>query len=247
MTVPPLGNGHGPDHLASLISTLRDRGGTAALCAHCHTEIPTVSGVGLTVFALSSRRFVLGTSGPLIDQIEDLQISLDQGPCVNAVGDGTPVLVDDLASADATRRWPRFAAQALRRGVAAMFAFPVLVDAWPVAVLDLCRTTPGPLSEDDRRLAMTYASAAAVLMETTSTLAYNSAGAAVSVEVARTQQATGMVMGQATADATTALHQLRTNAFDRDLPLAAVVDEVLAGRLRFDPPPADELSRAGGA
>ena len=217
-----------------LITTLRAAGGTAALCAHCHTDIPTVSGVGLTLFAVTARRVVIGTSGRLIDEVEDLQITLDQGPCVDAVAAHARVLVDDLTGGLAVRRWPRFAARAVSRGVLAMFAFPVIVDARPVAVLDLCRSTPGPMSPHEQDRAAAYAAAAAVLMAD-DMRAGDSAGAAVSPEVARTQQATGMVMSQATADSATALHRLRTHAFHRGLPLAAVVDEVLVGSLRFDP------------
>ena len=220
--------------MSHLLTTLRAAGGTAALCAHCHTDIPTVSGVGVTLFAVPTRRVVIGTAGNLIDQIEDLQITLDQGPCVDAVAAHAPVLVDDLTGVLAVRRWPRFATRAVSRGVLAMFAFPVIVDARPVAVLDLCRSTPGPMSPHEQDLAAAYAAAAGVLMAD-DVRAGGSAGAVVSPEVARIQQATGMVMSQATADSMTALHRLRTHAFHHGLPLAAVVDEVLAGSLRFGP------------
>jgi hypothetical protein len=222
--------------MSHLISTLRAAGGTAVLCAHCHADIPTVGGVGLTLFAAPGRRVVIGSSGALIDQVEDLQITLDEGPCVDAAAARTPVLVDDLAGGSAVRQWPQFAVQASRCGVKAMFAFPVIVDGRPVAVLDLCRARPGPLSDHDRDRAHAYAGAAAVMLADDMRPG-TSTGAAVSLDVARVQQATGMVMGQATTDAVTALHQLRTHALRRSVPLATVVDQVLAGSLRFDPDP----------
>ncbi|MET0423790.1 MAG: GAF domain-containing protein [Actinoplanes sp.] len=230
------GEFHQPDHAAALVAQLRAEGGTAAFCGCCHERIPSVSGVGLTMFATPGRRFVLGTSGLLIDEIEDLQIQLDQGPCVEAFTSRTPILVENLADAAARRSWPRFAPEALRAGVAAVFAYPVLAGAEPVAVLDLCRAGPGPLPDDDDRRARTFAVAASALL-IDDLYEGDSAGAAVSSTAARTQQATGMVMGQATIGAGAALHRLRDDALDRDLPLSVVVNEVLAGRLRFDSQP----------
>ena len=40
--------------------------------------------------------------------LEDAQFTLGQGPCVEALADGAPVLIADLA--DAGERWPAFTA-----------------------------------------------------------------------------------------------------------------------------------------
>ena len=223
-----------PDEIALLVAQLRTESGTAALCGRCHERIPSVSGIGLTLFATRTRRFVLGTSGLLIEHAEDLQIRLDQGPCVEAFTNREPVLVEDLAGDDAVRRWPHFAAEALRVGVAAVFTFPVLADTAPVAVLDLCRSSPGPLPDGAYDQARLFAAAAATLL-VDDLIGADNAGAEVSTLVARTQQATGMVMGQAAVNGTDALRRLRGHAFSHDIPLSAVVDEILAGILRFDP------------
>lgn len=224
--------------VASLVAQLRAEGGTAALCGRCHDDIPSLSGVGLTVLASGGRRFVLGTTGPLIDRVEDLQIRLDQGPCLHALTVRAPVLVEDLAAEQARRSWPQFAPEARRGGVAAVFAFPVLTGTQPVAILDLCRATPGPLPHHAYERAVTFAAAAAVLLvDDFSDETPDGDGATVSIPAARTQEATGRVMGQAGIDAADALHRLRVHAFDRHLPLGAVVDDVLDGTLRFEPRP----------
>ncbi|MFI5933787.1 GAF domain-containing protein [Actinoplanes sp. NPDC051494] len=223
-----------PGDVAGLVARLRAGGGTAAICADCHAQLPSVSGVGLTAFDAAGRRFVLGTSGRLIDRIEDLQIRLDQGPCLTALAVQAPVLVECLADPEARRTWPRFTEEARRVGVAAVFAFPVLAGPDPVAVLNLCRDTPGPLPDDAYRSAVTFAAAAMTLLVDDLHLG-GSAGTAVSIPAARAQQATGMVMGQATIGAVDALHRLRGDAFGRDVPLSDVVDEVLDGTLRYGP------------
>ncbi|MGA5305893.1 GAF domain-containing protein [Nucisporomicrobium flavum] len=226
-----------PERTGELASVLRAAGGVAAVCAHCRSSLDTISGVGLTMFTGTARRFVLSADGPLIDHVEDLQISLDQGPCLDSVHSREPVLVEDLAATEATVRWPAFSTQARQRGIAAMFAFPVFVGGTPVAVLDICRTSRGPLSRSDHDRATLYAAAVAVLLVEDAEPGAGSpdhAGAAVPAAAARVQQATGMVMGQTGAGAAAALHRLRAYAFVQNRPVISVVDDVLDGRLRFD-------------
>ena len=45
-------------------------------------------------------------------RIEDLQVLLGQGPCVDAVSTGAPVLVDDITRQEVADRWPVFAPEA---------------------------------------------------------------------------------------------------------------------------------------
>ena len=76
--------------------------------------------------------------------IEDLQFTLGEGPCVDAVRSGSPVLLDDVrAVTDATRRWPAFVKEAESSGVRAVFAFPVQVGAIALGTLDLYRSRAG--------------------------------------------------------------------------------------------------------
>ena len=227
-----------PDHadrVAALVAALRSHRSTAVVCTSLLAAAGAIDGVGLTVFTTAGR-FVVGTAGVPSDRVEDLQITLDQGPCMDAYDGGEPVLADDLTDDEAVRRWPKFAAQAVTAGVRGVFAFPVLLDGRPVAVLSLCRTTPGGLSPGDYQHAVTHAAAAAVLLHDDANASdAESLGAAVEPAAADLQQATGMVMVQADVDATTALHRLRAHAFAHDRPVHDIVAEILGRRLRFDP------------
>ena len=55
---------------------------------------------------------IAATDGPAAE-LEDLQFTLGEGPCVDASETGRPVLQPDLA-ATAPQRWPAFAGGALR-------------------------------------------------------------------------------------------------------------------------------------
>src|SRR5438477_4819214 len=55
--------------------------------------------------------------------LEVFQLQSDEGPCLEAIRTGQPVIEPDLSHAQ--QRWPRFAPAALRVGVAAVHALPM--------------------------------------------------------------------------------------------------------------------------
>jgi len=120
-------------------------GGAAAdrLCAGC-VDLLGVDGAALSVVNAGAF-FSVGVCGAVIGEVEQLQFTLGEGPCLEAVSLSAPVLAADLNGPD-TQRWPVFADAAVRMGVRAVFALPVAVAGFPVGVLSLCRHRPGPLS-----------------------------------------------------------------------------------------------------
>ena len=134
----------------------------AGLVHGCARALP-VTGVGLALMTDGGPAgTVAATDGPALE-LEDLQYTLGEGPCVDASRTGRPVLQPDLA-ATAPRRWPAFAGGAWRPGVAAVFAFPLRVGAIRVGVLDLYRATPGTLTPGQLREALSFADAATLLL-----------------------------------------------------------------------------------
>lgn len=79
------------------------------------------------------------------DQLETLQFALGEGPCVQAVSTGSPVLVSDLREVRRTR-WPMFAEAASRTPARALYSLPLQIGAISVGVLDLYRDQPGMLT-----------------------------------------------------------------------------------------------------
>lgn len=101
------------------------------------------------------RQIVVHGTDPLSKELEDLQLTLGEGPCMQAVRTGSPVAAPDLVEAAAVA-WPSFAEQAVARGVRALFSYPLRV-SYPVrggtvhlGVLDLYRHSPGPLTESQQ-------------------------------------------------------------------------------------------------
>jgi hypothetical protein len=174
---------------------------------------------------------IAATDGPAME-LEELQFTLGEGPCVDASATGRPVLQPDLART-APLRWPAFAGGALDAGIRAVFAFPLRVGAIRVGVLDLYRDRPGPLSADDLSEALSFADAATLV------LLHEQAGAAgigtmpALDDRAEVHQATGVVSVHAEVGLAEALVLLRARAFADQRPLGDLARDVLDGTVDF--------------
>ena len=79
----------------------------AHLCSMAAEGLP-VDGVGLSVTGGPGRHSKVTATDDVSGHIEDLQVLLGQGPCVDAVATGAPVLVPDLEAPGVQARWPAF-------------------------------------------------------------------------------------------------------------------------------------------
>jgi len=203
----------------------------ASLAAACVRSL-SVTGVGLALMTDDGPAGIVAATDGAARELEELQFTLGEGPCVDASGTGRPVLQPDLA-ATAPLRWPAFAGGALEAGVRAVFAFPLRVGAIRVGVLDLYRERAGPLSADELTEALSFADAATLV------LLDAQAGSPVLVPVpvlddrAEVHQATGVVSVQAAVGLAEALVLLRARAFADPQPLGDLARKVLAGTVDF--------------
>src|SRR4051794_24310110 len=128
----------------------------------CAQSLP-VSGVGLALMTDDGPAGTVAASDGGALELEELQFTLGQGPCVDASRTGRPVLVPDLASTS-SRSWPQFGAGANAAGLRAVFAFPLQVGGIRLGVLDLYRDTAGELSGEQLAGALLFADAATELL-----------------------------------------------------------------------------------
>jgi plasmid stability protein len=203
----------------------------ASLAAACARSLP-VSGVGLALMTDEGPAGTIAATDGAAIQLEYLQFTLGEGPCVDASKTGRPVLQPDLALT-APPRWPAFAGGALDAGVRAVFAFPLRVGAIRVGVLDLYRDQAGPLSAEELTEALSFADAATLV------LLHEQAGVPVQGAVpvlderAEVHQATGVVSVQAAVGLAEGLLLLRARAFAEGRSLGDLARDVLAGTVDF--------------
>ena len=203
----------------------------ASLAAACVRSL-SVSGVGMALMTDQGPAGIIAATDGAAMELEELQFTLGEGPCVDASHSGRPVLQPDLART-APLRWPAFAGGALQAGVRALFAFPLQVGAIRVGVLDLYRDRVGPLSADELTEALSFADAATLVLLNVQ------AGYSVSMPVpvlddrAEVHQATGVVSVRAGVGLAEALVLLRARAFADERPLGNLASDVLAGTVSF--------------
>ncbi|WP_436499889.1 GAF and ANTAR domain-containing protein [Actinokineospora sp. HUAS TT18] len=199
------------------------------ICALCEAEL-AVSGARVRV--LGGIGAVLPRDDALAARLDEVEAVAGQGPSVDAFDLGRPVLVPDLATD--TGRWHAFTPDAVALGVAAVFAFPLLIGASRFGVLTLHRRTAGPLTPDQLLDAFLLADAA------TSAIFDDLHGPPATTlpdlldihpEV---HQASGIVAVQLDIGVADALARIRAHAFANRLPLAEVATKIIERRLRLD-------------
>lgn len=104
---------------------------------------------------LTSGRFepqaTLGAAPPKLDA---LQQRTGTGPCIDSSRDQVSVHIDDLST---DRRWPEFAASAVKLGVHAMLCVPLWVDDRRLGSLSLYARSAAAFDDSAKRFADLYA------------------------------------------------------------------------------------------
>jgi hypothetical protein len=219
------------------------------LCHAC-VELLEVDGAAVSLMHDGTTLGTFGSSGELSRRLDELQFTYGEGPCLDAVSSGRPVLVSDLRE-PAEQRWPVFGRAVLDSGVRAVFALPVAIAQSAVGALDLFSSRPGPLSSGglDGGLWAAQLAALPLLDLMTADVDWVAAGEGgdgweqlASLERVEVYQATGMIIGQLDVDAVEALVRLRAYAFAQGLTASeaawAIVDRrvVLDEEESFRPP-----------
>jgi hypothetical protein len=182
-------------------------------------------------------------TGPVGEQLAELQLMLGDGPCHEALASAAPVLAADLGNEVSGRRWPGFAPEARRAGAGAVFAFPLMIGAIRAGAMGMYRVVPGLLGPHFGDC-LTLADAATVLL-------LDSAGEGEGVDGdgagldwqaphlarhrAEIDQATGMLVVQLGVTAAEAFVRLRAYASAQDRRLAEVASDIVVWRLRLHP------------
>ena len=109
-------------------------------------EALPVSGVGLMLIDAEHHHHHLSATNEMFAEIEAVQLELDEGPCLEAIRTGRPVLIPELRDDSA---FPRFSAQAIEVGVTAVFSFPLIVEKQRLGALELYSDVPVSLPDDD--------------------------------------------------------------------------------------------------
>lgn len=207
------------------------------ICDLCVSELD-VTGAGISMVTTAGNRAAVCATDGTAERIEQLQLMLGEGPCVDSVHSGAPVLVDDLSAPDglSVERWPAFMKGAGEEGVKAVFAFPLRIGALNVGAMDLYRDTSGELTTTDFSAALMAADVAALSLLTLDTARFDLAVDDFDAHSAfqrQVHQATGMVQVQLAVTIDEAFLALRARAFATNRSLTDLSADVVARKVRF--------------
>lgn len=207
------------------------------ICQLC-VDLLEVDGAGISMVTEAGHRGVVCATDDIASRIEELQFTLGEGPCVDAVGSGAPVLVSDIRDGKelTENRWPGFRSGAAEAGVRAAFAFPLNIGAVRIGAIDLYRQRPGHLTPEQTSGALLAADAAALALLDQLADDEPDFGEDESLRSAyhfQVHQASGMVMIQLGVPIEEALLRLRAYAFASGRDLESVATDIVERRLRL--------------
>ena len=184
----------------------------------------------------------LGSSGASARIYDELQFTLGEGPCLDAVALRAPILVSDLANLD-DNRWPVYSPAMLDLKSRGIFVVPVVLAGEHVGALDLFRARPGVLDGEEIAGAVLAAALASIplmdLMDADLQAAVNDPNSDAWAELsalsrAEVSQATGMLVAQLDVEPAAALVRLRAHAYATGRSATDVARDILDRRLRLE-------------
>jgi len=207
----------------------------SALCAVAE-EFLALDGAAIVLASGNSELLSLCTSNHTAGALLDLELTLGEGPAVDASrGDA----VGDINLLHATpSNWATYRPEALALGARAVFGFPIRLGAIRFGALSLFRSSPGPLNEEQNSDAYLMASVIgrAILAAQAGSSDEDLVGelSGSSLLDIRVHQAAGMLSVQASMSVKDALVLLRAHAFGLECQLSELANLVVSRATRFD-------------
>jgi hypothetical protein len=219
------------------------------LCRSCVSAV-AVDGGSVSLVSSQGSRVGLGATDTMAAQLEEIQMTLGEGPYLDAASSLAPVQVHNFAdpATSNSERWPFLAKEVARLDVCALFGFPVSLGNVPVGTIGLYRRKPGPLSPaqlEDTLTAVDDIAASLLDQDTWTEVASRTpteqdAPVRLGTGTPIVHQAAGMAMIQLDVSIDEAMALLRATAFAEGKALADLALEVVQRRLRLGEADFDE-------
>lgn len=222
------------DPMARVLGMLRDEDGSRALALAA--EVLAVDGLALALSIKGANSELLWCTDETARDVEDLQLTLGEGPGPEAARTGAMVSVPDLTRIP-HQRWPALAAEAPMLAARAVFCVPICVGAILLGVLTAVRRSPGPLTAGQAGDALALAAALALRCLDGGGLHLDGHDAASAYALTRgvVHQATGMLSVQLAVPLPDALLRLRAHAYSSGRLITEISQDIVDRRLRLGP------------
>jgi GAF domain-containing protein len=171
--------------------------------------IPGADGAGLTLLE-NDRADTIVATATFVSEIDDIQYSIGQGPCITAARDGQTVVSGSLGS---DPRWRKFGGSVARMGVHSALSLPLITPDGVVGAMNVYAHPKDAFDERSADLGEIFAVPAAIAVQNAQVLAQAQRLAtrlqAALVERGIIDRAVGIVMSRSGATEQEALARLR--------------------------------------
>jgi GAF domain-containing protein len=194
--------------------------------------IPGADGAGLTLMEEHRVDTVVATA-PFVREIDTIQYSLGEGPCIMAAAVGRTIRSGSLGGAP---EWPRFGARVARLGVHSVLSLPLLTPEGTVGAMNVYARRRDTFDERAGRIGELFAEPAAIAVQNAQVLAQarRLAGQLRQALTSRAviDQACGIVMSRSGCSAEEAFDRLRALSQSENRKLAAVARSLVDDAVR---------------
>jgi len=194
--------------------------------------VPGAEGAGLTLIE-EGRSDTVVTTAPFVQEVDDVQYSIGQGPCITAAAEGKTVMSGSLGG---DTRWPRFGARVARMGVHSAVSLPLITAEGVVGALNLYAHDKHVFDNRAAEFGEVFAVPAAIAVENAQVLAASrrlAAGLQVALETRRViDHAVGILMSRSGLSEEQALSRLQRLSQTDHKKLAVVARGMVEETLR---------------
>jgi len=106
----------------------------AAIVSEAQRTLPGIEEVGISIVHRSGQVETMASTGVLVEQLDEIQYTLGQGPCVTAMLEDRTVMVEDARH---EQRWPDFIREAVRLGLRAQLGVRLFHDDSGIGALNM--------------------------------------------------------------------------------------------------------------
>ncbi|MGY1740615.1 MULTISPECIES: ANTAR domain-containing protein [unclassified Blastococcus] len=206
--------------------------------ARAAAKVLPVDGAGISLFFAEDRRLPLGASDPVSAEVERLQFTAGEGPCLSAHAEGRAIVADEDTIGT---RWPAFhdllvAATPVRGTI----SLPLADGLSGIGALDLYVVPPGDIATLGLQDALVVADEVAATLRAQSELSRQAGDAPAWVEApsvdrrAVVWQAMGFVNAGLGVESEDALALLRGHAYAEGVDLDEIARRVVARELPLE-------------
>ncbi len=218
--------------LARLSARLSLEEWLTAVATFAVKAIPGADGAGLTLIE-ADRADTIVKSEPFVREIDDIQYSLGEGPCISAAADGVPMRSGSLGG---DPRWPRFGPRAGRLGVHSVLSLPLISAAQVVGAMTVYAHARDAFDDRSEQLGRLYAVPAAIAVQNAQILAQTQRLAAnlqrAMINRAVIDQAIGIIISRSGITSAEAFDRLRTLSQKEHIKVSTVATSIVDSAAR---------------